>query len=539
MEQENESQLVRKEPCPECGSRDNLARYTDGHGYCFGCHHYERSTEEGSPGISGESPKEKKPTAEALRPYYAGEFVHLGTRRISEDVCRRYGYKLGSIAGKAVQLAPYYRDGALVGLKARDKDKEFFTVGDMKSPALFGSQLTDKGRYLVVTEGEIDALSIAEATGQGKYHAVSLPLGAQAAEKSFTANLEYFNGFEEVILCFDMDEPGQKAAQACAAILPPGKVKIAHLPDAKDANDMLQAGRIKDLIAAIFNAKEFRPDGIVTLEEILDEILTPPEQGLPWFLQTLTDATYGRRYAELYCLGAGTGVGKTDFLLQQVEYDLNTLRLPVSVMFLEQPVAETGKRLAGKMKGKLFHVPDGKSTPEELSSALHEMIGNTKLFLYNSKGATDWKVIKSKVRYLAHAHGVKLFYIDNLTALAAMEEDERKALEQIMAEMAGLCVELGIIIHLVSHLSTPEGKAHEEGGRVQIKQLKGSRAIGFWCNFIFGIERDQQDEDQKNQSLFRVLKDRNTGRATGKTIPIYYDAETGLLSERPSFNTEF
>lgn len=31
----------RHEPCPSCGSRDNLARYSDGHAYCFGCHYVE------------------------------------------------------------------------------------------------------------------------------------------------------------------------------------------------------------------------------------------------------------------------------------------------------------------------------------------------------------------------------------------------------------------------------------------------------------------------------------------------------------------
>lgn len=32
---------VHHEPCPACGSRDNLARYADGSAWCFGCEHYE------------------------------------------------------------------------------------------------------------------------------------------------------------------------------------------------------------------------------------------------------------------------------------------------------------------------------------------------------------------------------------------------------------------------------------------------------------------------------------------------------------------
>ncbi len=44
----SDSHFVRHEPCPACGSRNNLARYSDGHAVCFtaGCNHYEKATGE-------------------------------------------------------------------------------------------------------------------------------------------------------------------------------------------------------------------------------------------------------------------------------------------------------------------------------------------------------------------------------------------------------------------------------------------------------------------------------------------------------------
>ena len=113
-----------------------------------------------------------------------------------------------------------------------------------------------------------------------------------------------------------------------------------------------------------------------------------------------------------------------------------------------------------------------------------------------------------------------------------------------MKEMAGLANELGIIIHFVSHLSTPEGKPHEEGGRVMIRHFKGSRAIGFWSHFMFGLERNQQAEDpeERQQTTLRVLKDRYTGRATGATFRMRYAPSTGLLGvspEAPSASSPF
>jgi twinkle protein len=541
MAEHEDSHVIFKGPCPKCGSKDNLAHYSDGHTYCFGhgCNYYEHAT-----GSIPESPrtrsnhKEAMSTSEALASYFSGEVTNLKARNINQETAERYGYRVGTIGDKTVQLAPYYKDGRIVGCKARGPNKDFFAIGDMKKPSLFGSQLADKGRLLVVTEGEIDAMSVSMAC-DGKYLAVSVPTGASGACKAFKENLEYFTGFESVVIMFDMDDVGQAAAKECAEVLPPGKAKIAHITGAKDANELLQQHKVAEIINAVFTAKVYRPDGIVTIAEVREKALQDPEMGLPWFLPTLSDLTYGRRYSELLAFGAGTGVGKTDFLIQQIEFDLNTLRIPVGVFFLEQGPPETLKRIAGKSVGKLFHIPDGKSTKAELEAAIDAIEQNAKLYMYDSWGATEWEAIRNKIRYLNHSEGVRVFYIDHLTALAAEAEDERKALETIMSQMAKLCNELDVLIHLVSHLASPEGKSHEEGGRVTIKQFKGSRSIGFWCHGIYAIERDQQDEDQTNQALFRVLKDRNTGRATGKTIKLYYDADTGLQAEAPAMAEEF
>ena len=69
---------------------------------------------------------------------------------------------------------------------------------------------------------------------------VSLPAGAASAKKAIQNNLELLQGYEEVILFFDNDEPGRKAAKECADILPPGKVSIASLASYKDASEALQ-----------------------------------------------------------------------------------------------------------------------------------------------------------------------------------------------------------------------------------------------------------------------------------------------------------
>jgi twinkle protein len=48
---------------------------------------------------------------------------------------------------------------------------------------------------------------------------------------------------------------------------------------------------------------------------------------------------------------------------------------------------------------------------------------------------------------------------------------------------------------------------------------------------MFGLERDQQAEDEETRTTttLRVLKDRVTGRATGKTFHYGFDQERGRL----------
>lgn len=517
------SEFLHHEPCPndKCGSSDAFSRYSDGHGYCFACNLRE-AAKDAAPWVA--------PTEAKGVNFVYGEVKPLAKRLINQQTTQHFNYQVGEKGGKAVQIANYYKGNELVGQKLRFPDKTFAVVG--KLDVLYGEHLwRDGGKMLVITEGEIDAMSVSQLQGN-KWATVSVPNGAQGAAKAIAKRLEWVEKFESVVFMFDMDDVGQKAAQECAAILSPSKAKIARLP-LKDANEMLVAGRGKEVIDAIWSAKGWRPDGIVTIEDIYDKVMKPVKQGLPWWCDKLTELTHGRREGEIYTFGAGTGVGKTDFLTQQIEYDLNTLKQPVAAFFLEQNPIETVKRIAGKFAGKRFHVPN-ETTPEELMAAVDAIKEGGKLHLFDHFGAMQWDDIKSHIRYLAHGEGVKLFYLDHLTALAAADDREEKdALEAIMSEMGSLVQELGIVLHLVSHLTTPEGKPHEEGGRVTIRHFKGSRSIGFWSFFMFGLERDQQAEDPitKQTTFFRVLKDRLTGQATGETIAFGYEAKAGKLYE--------
>lgn len=474
--------------------------------------------------------------------FIEGEVRPLTARGISAEVCRKYDYLVGKVPndypakvgsalyhmrGKNVHIEQYFEGNTLVGQKLRDRDKNFAIIGDC-SNHLFGKHAVKPGgNVLVITEGAIDAMSYAEM--RKGWPAVSIPNGGESARKTVMANLEFLESFEKVIFCFDNDEPGQIAVEKCKGLLSPKKMFIANLSrQYKDLNEALMARDPRAALEAVFQAEEVKPDGLVSIDDIMDEAMRPIEWGLPWFIPELTQMTYGRRWGEVYALGAGTGIGKTDVFTEQVNYDVNVLRQRVGLLFLEQKPVETAKRVAGKQANRRFHIPDDGWTTDELSEAITALKGM--VMFYDSFGQTEWSEVKTRIRHMAVAEGIRIFYLDHLTAMADTS-DEKGSLEQIMKEMAGLANELQIIIHFISHLSTPDGTPHEEGGRVMIKHFKGSRSIGFWSYFMFGLERDQQSEDEgrRHTTILRILKDRYTGQATGNVIVLGYDPKTGRI----------
>lgn len=91
--------------------------------------------------------------------------------------------------------------------KTRDRDKNFMVRGK-KQHVFFGQQLFTGGKKLVITEGEIDCLTVSQVQGN-KYPCVSIPFGCKSAPDTFKEQMAWLMNFEEVIVMFDMDEAGR------------------------------------------------------------------------------------------------------------------------------------------------------------------------------------------------------------------------------------------------------------------------------------------------------------------------------------------
>lgn len=363
-----ESEVIQtKLSCDDCGSSDAKALYDDGHTYCFSCSKWR-------PGEADSASVQSTTTSSPKGDWYphGAEALAVTSRKLDQKTCQKWGYLQGYFNSKGAQFAIYRNDTGPVAAKVRLAGKEFLTIGDMKKAQLYGQHLWSSGqRKLVITEGEIDAMSLSQAQDH-KYPVVSIPTGAASAKKAIQKAYDWVDSFDEVVLWFDNDEPGKAAAKECAALFKPGKCKVVR-GELKDANEYLKAGRIKDMIDLTWRAEEFRPDGIVRVADVKAKAMTEHKVSYPWFLDEITQLTLGRRLGEAYALGAGTGVGKTDFLVQQIDYDTRILKERVGLILLEQDPSETVVRVAGKRAGKLFHIPlsqnDGDYTLEEKQAA--------------------------------------------------------------------------------------------------------------------------------------------------------------------------
>lgn len=458
------------------------------------------------------------------------EFTTLPARGISEETCRRFRYGVGELFdGTPVQVATY-PDGSQ---KYRTRDKKFGWLNREKGKfQLFGQQLWRPQKRVIVTEGEIDALSYAEAT-ECRWPVVSVPDGAGSAKQAIAANVEWLEQFEEVVFLFDMDTPGQEAAVACAELLSPGKARIGSLPR-KDANEVLLELGAAELNKAAFSGKPYRPDGIVEGIDLIDSVLADPEPGLPYPWDFLETYTYGQRRGEMVTWIAGTGVGKSQ-VMREIAMGLRSHGERVGIIALEESNQRSALGLLSIQMQRPLHLPHVRA---EIDKAVMEAEANELLkwfAFYDHWGSVEAEILLPKIRYMAHALGIRWFILDHLSIMVsgmAVEGDERKRLDQLTTQLRSLCSELDIGLHIVSHLRKASGKPHEEGGQVSLQDIRGSGAPAQLSDFVVALERNQQDEDkdQRDVTSIRVLKNRLTGE-TGMAGKLRFDHKTCRLHD--------
>lgn len=524
-----------KTSCPDCKSSDALEVYDDGHTYCYSCGTYRKS-----------KAQRKSGQYKDIRT----KIVPLKHRNISLRTARKYGYALTrqkfffteeGISSRA-EACRYYKKGKEVAVHLRStKVKNFKWIGNMKKAEFYGQHLfsnvthTMWKRWLVVTEGEIDCLSVSQAFNN-KRPVVSIPSGAQSAGYYFKRHLEFLMSFDYVILWFDNDTQGREAVEDIVKILPIGKVKVVTTPEGyKDANDMLREGLYKEIASCVYEAQVYRPESIVTNTSLVESLEDYKlEMGITLPYPRLNKAMYGLRTKEITTITAGTGIGKSHFA-SELFYHLLSKGIKVGMICLEESYQETGLRLMAIHKKVPYLDMAHRLVPNSKYISGLRFLEKAPLCVHNHFGSLDSDRLSYLLRYMAVGFGAKFILLDHISIILAgmVTHNEVKATDILTTNLRTLVENTGVGVVVISHLRKRDGgKGFERGVQIGLDDLRGSGSLKQISDNIIALERNQQaeDEEDKLSTNVRLLKCRRNGRGLGLQDTLLFDEETERLT---------
>ena len=461
-------------------------------------------------------------------------------RGVPADVAHFYGVKIECDQVTGQPLTHYYpmtSKGGLVSYHVRKLPKQFFHLHKRHELPehldLFGMlTMNVQPHYILITEGEIDAMSawvmLAGNKGVKRLRCLSLPTGNNLAAVQQNAML--LNQARDLIFCPDQDDAGRKLIPEMWKLFP--KIRIMQFSE-KDADDMLQKGKVQEFYESFQYAETYKPSAIVSSRNLKAEAMKPVESGLDYPFPSLTKLTFGIRTPRLIGIGAGPGTGKTVLMQTLIMHLVMQHRHRASVFSLEEQPADSLRRMAGHIMGLPIHLPNVSYDPKQLEAIIDALEG--RLFYYDHSGYRDWDDIEEIIRFLAY-DGVKFFFIDPLSALHTHLDAgaTNQFLNKAMFQMSRMIHELDITIFHVNHLNNPmTGKDHNEGATVKASQFTGSRSQWRFSTDVWGLRRDSANADPgiQNTTYFTVIKNRLSGML-GEFV-IRYNHSTGRLEEPP------
>lgn len=547
------SKCVEKLP-HKCGSRNGLQVFLKDNGtydgFCFACgkaepNPYQDKPEGYKPQVVFKSPEEIQEEIEEINTY---KTFTLEDRKLKKEYLEYFGVKIGvSEQDGHTPISHYYpyrnERGDLIGYKARIiEGKKMFAIGSTKGATFFGwdKAIQAGGKKLFITEGECDAVAlfqIMKEHNKGTQYAdlnpavVSLSNGSGGAEKQISKMLpEIRKYFKEIVLVFDMDDPGREAVEKVLKICP--DALVANLPS-KDANQCLIDGRSKACYNACqFNAQKPKNTRLVSGNDLHEKAKEPPVFGVSWPWKHITEATRGIRLGETIYIGAGQKQGKSEVVNTLAAHFIREHGWKVFLIKPEESNNKTYKLVAGKLVGRFFHDPT-KPFDEQAYDEAGKVLKDH-LFMLNLYQHVGWETLKADIRQAA-SEGCRAIIIDPITNLTnGMEAAAANVkLQEIAQELSAMALDLNIVIFIFCHLRNPDsGTPHERGGEVLSSQFAGSRAMARSCNLLLGLEGNRDpnlSQEERNVRTLVLLEDREFGE-TGR-YKLYWDKATGLFNE--------
>ena len=306
----------------------------------------------------------------------------------------------------------------------------------------------------------------------------------------------------------------------------------------KIQTSVFKKGQSGAIITAIHQAQSYRPDGIVSMEDLRSTIaVKDAESPIKYPYQRLNEMLKGIRTG-LITLAAGSGVGKST-LIREFAYKIHMDGFTVGMMMLEESTKRTSQGLVGLHINKNIVIDDDAASKEEIEEGFEDLLSQGPIYLFDHFGSTDMDTIENRIRYMKHGLGCDVVFLDHVSILISgmtgETTNERTMVDSIVHRLRVLCSELDLALILVSHLRRPSGdQGHEGGAKVSLAQLRSSHSIAQLSDGCIGLEVDAEDPTAGLRNLV-VLKNRFTGEV-GPAGQLQYDRDKGRLVSVEDFS---
>lgn len=471
-----------------------------------------------------ERPIEPKP--EAVR--------YLSGRGISDEVVEKYQITVQNGHPNVLVFPFFDAAGRLEFVKyrktdfdrERDKNKEWCEANCR--PILFGmGQCDDRFDRLVITEGQIDSLSVATA---GIGNAVSVPTGA----KGFTwvpYCWDWINKFREVIVFGDCEKGKITLLDELAARL---KCVVKHVREedykgCKDANEILQkhgAGQVRQCVE---NAVAVPVRSVVDLADVENvDIFKIPK--LQTGIRQLDGLLYGGiPFGGVVLVSGKPGEGKstlasqilTSALYQEHKCFAYSGELPNYLFRSWIDFQIAGRRHVTERENKWG------SRSYVVSDTNKRMIADWyrgKCFLYDNR-AVEGEETESLLKItedVIKRYGVDVVLLDNL--MTALDLEPGKAFDKydrqsvFVKKLARLALKHNALVLLVAHKRKNNFTTNEND------EISGSGDISNLATVTIAYEKDK--ELKPGQRRLKVSKNRLFGKVETAGYVMDYDEKS-------------
>lgn len=452
--------------------------------------------------------------------------TYLEGRGISKAVAEKYNITT-SKNDQHVLVFPFYDENGIMQFvkyrktnfdRTKDKNKEWSEAG--AKPILFGMQQCVDKTSLVITEGQMDSLSLAEC---GIKNAVSVPNGARGFTW-YQHCADWLNGFEEIIV-FGDNENGQITLVNELQARVNQKVKVVRVIDylgEKDANDILRKYGKAAIIKAIENAEVPKLKNVKKLSEVKSVNLMDMPKVKTGLYEL--DKVIGGLYMGQVSLWSGKrGEGKST-LASQVIAEAVEQNWNVFVYSGELPDFHFKRWLDMQLAG-----PDHLTKNEDIFGDTYYTIPNDvqkkindwyqdKIYIYDNayipEIASETETLLTTVEKVIKQYNTKLICLDNL--MTAMEQVDGQdnlytAQSNFVWSLKNLAMRYNVHIMLVAH------PRKTQNGEMTNDDISGSGDITNKVDTVIFYGRQNSAEDGKGH--ITVTKNRLTGKlAVGKNI---------------------